>query len=58
MIRKAQEKKKPAALAALERAAKKAVELARRTGTPAYVMENGKIINVAGRSHNKRHKGR
>jgi hypothetical protein len=32
---------------ALRRAAKKAVELARQTGTPAYVLENGKIVNIA-----------
>jgi hypothetical protein len=31
----------PPALKALRRAAKKAVELARLTGTPAYVLENG-----------------
>ena len=33
----------PDALKALRRAAKKAVELARMTGTPAYVLENGRI---------------
>ena len=39
--------KAPIALAALRRAAKKAVELARQTGTPAYVLANGKIVDVA-----------
>jgi len=57
MIRKVPQKKTPA-LVALERAAKKAHELARRTGTAAYVMENGKIINVAARSPAKRTKRR
>jgi len=36
-----------AALAALKRAAKNAIELARRTGTPAWIMEDGKLIDVA-----------
>ena len=43
------------ALNALRRAAKTAVELARATGTPAYVMENGKIVDATkrkGRSRN------
>jgi hypothetical protein len=39
----------PAALVALRRAAKKAVELGRLTGTPAYVLENGRIIDAAKR---------
>jgi hypothetical protein len=58
MIRKVPKKKNPDALAALERAAKKAHELARRTGTAAYPRENGKIINVAARSPAKRTKRR
>jgi len=37
------------ALKALRRAAKKAVELARLTGTPAYVLENGRIVDIAKR---------
>jgi hypothetical protein len=37
------------ALKALRRSAKKAVELARTTGTPAYVMENGKIVDATKR---------
>jgi hypothetical protein len=49
----------PAALGALRRAAKKAVDLGRQTGTPAYGLENGTIIDAAkptrkirkGRSH-------
>jgi hypothetical protein len=37
------------ALKALRRAAKKAVELARATGTPAYVLEDGRIVDAAKR---------
>jgi hypothetical protein len=37
----------PAALKALRRAAKKAVELGCLTGTPAYVLENGRIVDAA-----------
>jgi hypothetical protein len=37
------------ALKALRRAAKKAVALARLTGTPAYVLENGRIVDIAKR---------
>ena len=44
------------ALQALRRAAKKAVELGRRTGTPAYVLENGRIVNAAKRTRAKRSK--
>jgi hypothetical protein len=40
-------KKPPAALKALCRAAKNAVELARLTRTPAYVMKNGQIVDAA-----------
>jgi hypothetical protein len=36
-------------LKALRRAAKKAVELARATGTHAYVLENGRIVDIAKR---------
>lgn len=57
MPSKVSQKKTPA-LVALERAAKKTHERARRNGTPAYVMENGKIINVAARSPAKRTKRR
>jgi len=39
----------PPALKALRRAAKKAVELARATGTHAYVLENGRIVDIAKR---------
>ena len=39
--------RKPVALAALRRAAKSALELARRTGTPAYVLVDGKIVDLA-----------
>ena len=47
-------KKRPEALAALERAAKKAVELARRRGTPAYVLKDGKIVDIARSLRGKR----
>ena len=57
MARKAPQKY-PDALAALERAAKKALERARQSGTAAYVLENGKIINIAARSPTKRTKRR
>jgi hypothetical protein len=42
-------KSTPAAFKALCRAAKKAVELGRITGTPAYVLRNGQIIDAAKR---------
>ena len=41
------------ALRALRRAAKKAVELGRRTGTPAYVLREGRIVDVARRGRRK-----
>ena len=44
----------PGALSALHRAAKKAVELGRLTGTPAYVLENGRIVDAAKRVRKKR----
>jgi hypothetical protein len=44
----------PDALKALRRAAKKAVELARLTGTPAYVLENGRIVDIAKRKRKTR----
>ena len=39
-------KQQPIALAALKRASKQAVELARQTKTPAWVMEDGKLIDA------------
>ena len=39
----------PPALKALRRAAKKALELARQTGTPCYVLGNGRIVDIAKR---------
>jgi hypothetical protein len=44
------------ALKALRRAAKRALELARRTGTPCYVMENGRIVDIAKRGLSTRKK--
>lgn len=32
--------------AALQRAARQAQELARKTATPCYVWQNGKIVNI------------
>ena len=50
------EKTADPALRALRRAAKNAVELARLTGTPAYVLENGRIIDATKRVSRKRKK--
>ena len=44
------DKRSNGALKALRRAAKRAVDLARATGTPAYVIENGRIIDAAKRA--------
>jgi len=49
MIRKTQGSKDPdilAADAALRRAARRARELGRRTGTPDYVLKNGRIVDL------------
>ena len=35
-----------ASLKALRRAARRALELGMRTGTPVYVLQNGKIIDL------------
>ena len=40
-------------LRALKRAAKNALELARLTGTPCYVMEGNKIVDIAKRGRTK-----
>ncbi|MGZ8217147.1 hypothetical protein [Methylomagnum sp.] len=40
--------------AALHRAAEQALKLARQTGTPCYVMRDGKIVDITGTS--QRHK--
>jgi len=39
----------PPALKALRRAAKKALELARLTGTPCFVLENSRVVDIAKR---------
>jgi hypothetical protein len=44
------------ALRALRRAAKRALELGRRTGTPAYVLENGRIVDAAKRARTRKSK--
>ena len=38
---------KPPALRALQRAARKAVEEAKRTGTPAYVLRGDEVVDIA-----------
>jgi len=38
---------------ALKRAAKRALELGIRTGTPVYVMEKGRIVDIAKRSRKR-----
>lgn len=40
-------------LRALKRAAKSALALARQTGTPCYVMEGNKIVDIAKRGRAK-----
>lgn len=40
-------------LRALKRAGKNALELARQTGTPCYVMEGNKIVDIAKRGRSK-----
>jgi hypothetical protein len=47
----------PPALKALRRAAKEAIALARRTGTPAYVLGNGRIFDAAKRPQKTRQRG-
>jgi hypothetical protein len=47
-------RKEPPALKALRRAAKKALELARQTGTPCHVLENGRIVDIAKRGRRNR----
>jgi hypothetical protein len=37
---------KPVAMKALQRAAQNALNLGKRTGTPVYVLEKGKIIDL------------
>ena len=37
----------PAALRALRRSARRAVELAKRTRTPAYVLRGDEVVNIA-----------
>lgn len=46
------------ALAALRRAAKNALKLAQETGTPCYVMEGNKIVDIAKRGRAKKKKRR
>lgn len=49
---------RPPALIALQRAARNALALARRTKTPAYVLQDGKLIDLASRAHPSRKKPR
>ena len=45
-------------LRALKRAAKNALELVQQTGTPCYVMEGNKIVDIAKRGKAKKKKRR
>jgi diaminopimelate decarboxylase len=45
-------------LRALKRAAKSALKLAQETGTPCYVMEGNKIVDIAKRGRAKKKKRR
>lgn len=47
-------KTEPAAHQAMRRGAKKAIELGRLTRTPAYVLENGQIVDAAKRTRKTR----
>jgi hypothetical protein len=38
---------------ALRRAAKRALELGRQTGTPVYVIKRGKIVDIAKKEGNR-----
>ena len=42
---------------ALERAAKRALEIGRKTGTPVFVMERGNIIDLTKTSKNRPKRG-
>ena len=41
------------ALPALKRAARRALELARQTGTPCWVLRNGRMVDIAGESERR-----
>ena len=54
MIQQAARSKNPDILAsakALRRAARRALDLGIRTGTPVYVMEKGRIVDISRRHH-------
>ena len=56
MTRSTKPSKDPDILAsakALRRAAKRALELGRQTGTPVYVLKQGKIVDIAGKEGNR-----
>lgn len=42
-----------ASMKALRRAAKRALELGRQTGTPVYVLKRGKIVDIAAKKHDR-----
>jgi hypothetical protein len=42
-----------ASMKALRRAAKRALELGRQTGTPVYVLKQGKIVDIAKQEENR-----
>jgi hypothetical protein len=51
-------RREPAALRSLRRSAKTAVAWARLTGTPAYVIDDGKIVDIAKQRRRANHKPR
>jgi hypothetical protein len=56
MTRSTKPSKDPDILAsakALRRAAKRALELGRQTGTPVYILKQGKIVDIAGKEGNR-----
>lgn len=58
MIRKANGSKDPSIkgeMAALRRSAKRALQIGLETGTPVYVLKEGRIVDLT-KGHAKRHK--
>jgi hypothetical protein len=51
-------KRRPTALAALKRASKQAIELAKQTKTPAWIMEGDKLVDATKKSTKSEKKGR
>ena len=51
-------KAKPVAMKALQRAAQNALNLGKQTGTPVYVLEKGKIIDLTKQATSRQKKSR